>query len=150
MGQVHAPDQTVQVGYEGTLPETLEHKAKNSRVWFSVEFPRTGPDKRARGPNEVAARNGSDVGRGGSGKDRLQGGEGNDDLFGGPNSDYLNGDDGWDELYGGDGPDAIEPGRRPSGGDGERDYINCGPGKDTVQYAREDKVVNCENKLIFG
>jgi hypothetical protein len=33
---------------------------------------------------------------------------------------------------------------------GERDYINCGPGKDTVQYAREDKVVNCENKLIFG
>jgi urease beta subunit len=71
----------------------------------------------------------NDTLRGLAGKDTLYGGAGNDTLIGGP---------GKDKLYGGTGNDTIRA------VDGERDVIDCGPGRDTAYVDKRDLIKNCE------
>ncbi len=63
--------------------------------------------------------------RGLAGKDGLSGGGGDDELYGGQ---------GRDALLGGKADDFLES------KDGERDYVDCGPGGDAVSVDMEDRV----------
>lgn len=65
-----------------------------------------------------------------AGYDGLSGGPGNDELYAGP---------GRDTLLGGTGDDFVET------KDGERDYVECGPGDDAASVDPRDRVSNtCE------
>lgn len=91
------------------------------------------------------------------GDDQLFGGDGSDELVGGAGSDLLSGDRGSDGISAdflvGDGIDTVEGG----GGDdtvnaveGQKDAIDCGPGRDRVQFdAGLDSVKRCEIKEAF-
>ena len=72
---------------------------------------------------------GNDTLVGGAGDDRIDGGPGNDIITGGAGADHLNGGPGSDTIY---------------AADGERDIIDCGPGRDRVVADDVDKTVNCE------
>jgi Ca2+-binding RTX toxin-like protein len=72
------------------------------------------------------------------GNDVLLGGQGNDILYGGPGNDLLNGGAGRDRLYGGPGSDVLQA------RDGQRDVVDCGPGRDTAIVDRLDRVSGCE------
>jgi Ca2+-binding RTX toxin-like protein len=119
-----------------------------------------GTDK----PDRLAGEKGDDEVRGLGGKDEVWGGSGNDVLYGGSErdsviGDLLNGDDGDDVIYGGPGDDKLdggpseavygEPGELlPGGGDGQRDKIYCGEGRDSYFADKEDYVSSsCEVKL---
>ena len=73
-----------------------------------------------------------------AGNDTLLGGAGADRIFGGSGNDVVTGGGGADHLWGGRGSDTI------NAVDGERDYIDCGPGRDRAVADRFDSVVNCE------
>ncbi len=79
-----------------------------------------------------------DVILGMSGNDTLRGGAGDDRIDGGPGNDVITGGSGADRLFGGTGSDTIYA------ADGERDFVDCGPGRDRVIADSFDKVVNCE------
>ena len=72
---------------------------------------------------------GNDTLLGGAGYDRISGGRGNDVIFGGS---------GADRLLGGPGSDTI------NAADGERDVVDCGPGRDRVIADPFDVVSGCE------
>jgi hypothetical protein len=72
------------------------------------------------------------------GNDTLLGGAGSDRIFGGAGNDVITGGGGADRLWGGRGSDTI------NAVDGERDYIDCGPGPDRAVVDKFDKVANCE------
>jgi hypothetical protein len=72
------------------------------------------------------------------GNDTLLGGAGSDRIFGGAGNDVITGGGGADRLWGGRGSDTI------NAVDGERDYIDCGPGPDRAVVDKFDKVINCE------
>jgi hemolysin type calcium-binding protein/WD40 repeat protein len=72
------------------------------------------------------------------GNDTLLGGAGADRIFGGPGNDVVTGGGGADHLWGGRGSDTI------NAVDGERDYIDCGPGPDRAVVDRFDSVIHCE------
>jgi len=72
------------------------------------------------------------------GNDTLLGGAGDDRIYGGAGNDVITGGAGADQLFGGPGSDTIYA------ADGERDTIDCGPGRDRVVADSFDKVVNCE------
>jgi dipeptidyl aminopeptidase/acylaminoacyl peptidase len=73
------------------------------------------------------------------GNDTLPGGAGDDRIYGGGGNDVITGGSGEDHLYGGPGSDTIYA------ADGERDTIDCGPGRDrAVVDLGIDKTVNCE------
>lgn len=84
---------------------------------------------------------------GGAGNDRLTGGDGGDTLRGGPGVDTLVGLAGDDRLRGGHGEDILDAG---SGNDhvfardGQRDTIDCGPGKDMARADEQDVLIGCE------
>jgi RTX calcium-binding nonapeptide repeat (4 copies)/WD40-like Beta Propeller Repeat len=73
-----------------------------------------------------------------AGNDTLRGGTGADRIFGGAGNDVITGGAGADRLWGGQGSDTI------NAVDGERDYIDCGPGPDRAVVDKFDKVINCE------
>lgn len=74
-----------------------------------------------------------------SGDDHLRGFAGDDLLFGGAGGDTINGGPGRDALIGGAGDDRLEA------RDGERDYLNCGTGRDVALVDQEDRVARgCE------
>jgi Ca2+-binding RTX toxin-like protein len=50
----------------------------------------------------------------------------------------LNGGAGTDRLYGGPGNDVLRA------RDGQRDVVDCGPGRDTAYVDRLDRVSGCE------
>jgi len=79
-----------------------------------------------------------DVILGMGGNDTIPGGAGDDRLRGGDGNDVITGGAGADSLFGGPGSDTIYA------ADGERDTIDCGPGRDRVVADPFDKVVNCE------
>jgi Ca2+-binding RTX toxin-like protein len=78
------------------------------------------------------------------GNDTLVGGAGDDKLDGGPGNDMLTGGAGADLLLGGPGSDTIYA------ADGERDIVDCGPGRDRAVVDSVDKVTNCEVVQIGG
>jgi hypothetical protein len=73
-----------------------------------------------------------------AGNDVLLGGRGNDILYGGRGNDVLNGGAGRDRLYGGPGNDILRA------RDGQRDVVDCGPGRDTAIVDRLDHASGCE------
>jgi Ca2+-binding RTX toxin-like protein len=88
------------------------------------------------------------------GNDQLLGGGGSDDLVGGAGSDRLYGEGGNDHVSAdflfSDGTDAVEGGQGDDivyAVEGQRDVIDCGPGRDQVQFdAGLDSVKRCEIK----
>src|SRR5215217_4333043 len=90
--------------------------------------------------DDLAGEKGDDEVRSLGGKDYVLGGPGNDVIYGGPGDDKLDG-----------GPsDAVLGGGEllPGGGDGQRDKIYCGEGRDSYFADKEDYVdSSCEVKL---
>ena len=101
-------------------------------------------------PDYLESRNGDDEIRGLGGNDVLDGGPGSDVLYGGPGDDgALVGGPGEDVMHGGDGDDRIAATRVPGGdgGNGQRDEIYCGKGKDHYAADKNDYVdSSCEKK----
>ena len=79
-----------------------------------------------------------DVILGEGGNDSIFGGAGDDRLYGGPGNDVITGGPGADKIYGGPGSDTIYA------DDGERDFVDCGPGRDRAVVDSVDVVKNCE------
>jgi len=81
---------------------------------------------------------------GGPGRDQMIGEEGDDVLYGGDGDDSpLVGGKGEDVLYGEDGNDFID-----ASGDGQRDKLYCGEGKDEYAADKIDYVSSsCEVKV---
>jgi Ca2+-binding RTX toxin-like protein len=101
---------------------------------------------------------GNDVIYGGPGDDgNLNGDRGNDVIYGGPGDDGSRGMEGEDVIYGGPGADRLDGGPSDAvytgevlrgGGDGQRDKIYCGEGRDSYFADKEDYVSSsCEVKL---
>ena len=111
------------------------------------------------GRDRVYGDSGADSLRGEGGRDRIYGGAGNDDLnggglaFGADRADLVSGGPGadrvadsqngresaGDRLLGGGGNDRMDD------RDGNRDFIDCGAGRDTVKADQRDRVArNCE------
>jgi Ca2+-binding RTX toxin-like protein len=84
---------------------------------------------------------GADLLYGRGGNDTLLGGRGNDVLFGGAGRDVLDGGPGLDRLYGGPGNDVLKA------RDGQRDVVDCGPGRDVAYVDRRDRTSGCERVL---
>ena len=85
---------------------------------------------------------------GGGGNDTIHGSAGNDTIMGGGGDDYLYGDDGNDVIDGGPGADHIYGGKGSDtifAADGQRDWIDCGPGVDKATVDAIDVVKNCES-----
>jgi hypothetical protein len=108
---------------------------------------------------------GDDVIRGLGGPDNLYGGSGNDKIYAGPDGAYevsggkgddvlyagpdgagLDGGPGEDVLYGGDSRDSLS-----ADGDGQRDKLYCGKGKDVYFADKNDYVdSSCEEREHHG
>ena len=125
-----------------------------------------------KGDDEVRGLGGSDDVMGGLGDDVIYGGadndsligdgtgeDGNDIIYGGPGDDGSRGMEGEDVIYGGPGDDKLDGGPSdavyggrgellPGGGDGQRDKLYCGEGRDSYFADKEDHVSSsCEVKL---
>jgi hypothetical protein len=72
------------------------------------------------------------------GNDTLEGSIGSDVLVGGSGNDVLLGGKGRDRLFGGPGRDWIQA------FDGQRDFVVCGPGRDTADVDPIDITIGCE------
>jgi hypothetical protein len=90
------------------------------------------------GPDYLAGGGGNDVIDGLGGADTILGGAGDDTLNGGDGNDIITGGPGSDHINGGAGSDTIHA------DDGERDYVDCGPGNDRAYVDSLDVVKNCE------
>jgi hypothetical protein len=91
---------------------------------------------------EVGGR-GDDALRGSDADDRLTGFGGEDGIWGLAGDDGLSGGVGDDELYGGRGHDTLLGGAGRDfleTKDGERDYVDCGPGEDAASVDMQDRV----------
>jgi Tol biopolymer transport system component len=96
------------------------------------------------GPDYLTGGGYDDVILGEGGNDTIFGGAGDDRLYGGPGNDVITGGPGEDKIYGGPGSDTIYA------DDGERDFIDCGPGRDRAVVDSVDVVKNCEVVTIVG
>src|SRR5215204_7066174 len=117
-----------------------------------------------KGDDEVRGLGGKDDVMGGLGDDVIYGGadndsligdgtgeDGNDIIYGGPGDDGSRGMEGEDVIYGGPGDDKLDGGPSdavyggrgqllPGGGDGQRDKLYCGEGRDSYFADKEDHV----------
>ena len=100
------------------------------------------PDAQA---DELLGGDGRDVLYGGTGMDFVYGEQGDDVLYGGDRGDILLvGGKGEDVIYGGDGNDNIE-----ETGDGQRDKLYCGEGRDDYSAEKIDYVdSSCEKGTL--
>ena len=87
------------------------------------------------GRNWISGSGGADTLSGRAEDDLLVGGDGDDDIFGGPGSD---------KLLAGLGNDFVET------RDGERDYVDCGPGQDAASVDDEDYVSGSCERVYAG
>jgi RTX calcium-binding nonapeptide repeat (4 copies)/WD40-like Beta Propeller Repeat len=111
--------------------------------------------------DQVLAGAGDDVVRGGDGYNRLEGwwgdddiasGSGNDVVQGGPGRDRIRTGAGWDLVSLGPGNDRVATGRSRDfvdAADGERDLVDCGPGRDSAWADPFDRLVSCESVRRF-
>jgi hypothetical protein len=91
------------------------------------------------GADTIDAGAGNDVVFAGAGNDVVRGGRGADELSGGAGNNVIDGGPGRDVIEGGSGSDVVHA------RDGERDYISCGAGRDTVVADPIDVVsADCE------
>jgi hypothetical protein len=84
---------------------------------------------------------------GGRGDDALFGGAGNDRVVGGSGRDLLSGGSGNDRLVGGPGRNRLEAGAGNdsiNSGNGVRDFVDCGFGRDRITADRRDVLSGCE------
>jgi RTX calcium-binding nonapeptide repeat (4 copies) len=88
--------------------------------------------------NEMQGTVANDRLSGGDRGDRINGFAGSDLIDGGAGADCLSGGRGRDRIAGGAGPDVIDA------VDGERDAVDCGPGRDELYADRSDTAVGCE------
>lgn len=96
--------------------------------------------KGQRGNDSIKGGDGSDRVYGNRGDDRLSGGDGPDVVVGGRGADGINGGDGRDLIKAGPGADVVVA------TDGQRDWIFCGRGRDTVTADTIDRVHrSCED-----
>jgi hypothetical protein len=79
------------------------------------------------GADLMRGRGGDDLMRGLAGRDTMYGNNGRDTMYGGSHADKMYGGNGYDRIYGGRGNDFIS-----SIGDDSGDFVECGPGRDTV------------------
>jgi Tol biopolymer transport system component len=103
----------------------------------------------------------SDTIHGGAGNDVIVDDLGHDRLYGDAGNDVIDGGNGPDTIYGGSGNDRLRGGLYPDrlfGGpgddwidanDGYHDYVDCGPGYDTVvtNLGAPDTIKNCERVI---
>jgi hypothetical protein len=113
------------------------------------------------GPDLLAGEDGDDEVRGLGGRDDIIGGSGNNVIYGGTDRDSTIGGNGDDVMYGGPGDDSNLNGLRgndgiyggpdkllPGGGDGQRDKVYCGEGRDEYVAGKNDYVdSSCEKKV---
>jgi Ca2+-binding RTX toxin-like protein len=95
---------------------------------------------------------GDDALRGSELDDRLAGFGGEDGIWGLAGDDGLSGGGGVDELYGGPGRDTLLGGAGDdflTTKDGERDYIDCGPGEDAASVDMQD-LVSCTCETVYA
>jgi Ca2+-binding RTX toxin-like protein len=100
------------------------------------------------GGDRINAGGGNDLVEGGQGADELGDGLGQDTVYGGSGQDNLigqGGDTSPDRFYAGIGNDIVQPVDTPA----VHDFVNCGPGTDTV-YADKADVINdnCERVRV--
>src|SRR5215217_6256218 len=95
--------------------------------------------------DRLAGEDGDDEIRALGGSELIFGGSGNDIIYGGPGDDaYLTGSEGKDVIYGGPGDDT----KLDEAGDGQRDKVYCGEGRDSYWADKVDYVdSSCEVKL---
>ncbi len=93
-----------------------------------------GTDLGGRGDDALRGSDLDDRLAGFGGEDRMWGLAGKDGLSGGIGDDELYGGQDRDVLLGGTGDDFLET------KDGERDYVDCGPGDDAVSVDMKDRV----------
>jgi hypothetical protein len=122
-----------------------------------------GTKKHGHGVDQLAGKDGDDEIRGLGGPDYIYGGPGNDTIYSGPGDDEgVFGQEGDDIIYGGPGHDWILSGgpgedviyggpgddlELLGAGDGRRDEIYCGNGRDTYTADKVDYVdSSCEKK----
>jgi Ca2+-binding RTX toxin-like protein len=90
------------------------------------------------GPDYLAGGGHDDVIYGLGGNDTILGGAGDDRIYGGAGNDVITPGAGADHVFAGPGSDTI------FAADGERDVIDCGPGRDRAVVDPVDKTINCE------
>jgi hypothetical protein len=97
------------------------------------------------GDDTIHGEYGPDVLYGDAGNDTITGGVGTDTIYGGAGNDHISGGLFADHLLGGPGNDFIDA------RDGYRDFVDCGPGNDTVAVSTSlqpgDQVRNCEHVI---
>jgi hypothetical protein len=89
------------------------------------------------------------------GRDFVDAGPGNDIVVTHGNDDRIYGGGGTDGLYPGDGEDVVNGGPGKdfiyAGKDGRRDFLRCGPGRDTVFVDGSDRVaLDCERVSLLS
>jgi Ca2+-binding RTX toxin-like protein len=95
--------------------------------------------------DEIRGFGGDDFIRSLGGGDTVTGGSGDDTIYGGDGRDRLFGGNGFDQISAGDGNDYVSV-----IGDDSGDFVNCGPGKDSVDvmfgqpHGPKDVYKNCE------
>jgi len=137
---------TADVGYTLRLAVTVTNAYGKSVVLSAPTEPVSASPPHVRGRRIVGTSKGEYLAGGGhddvifgmGGNDTLLGGAGDDRIYGGPGNDIITGGSGADHLYGGPGSDTIYA------ADGERDVVDCGPGKDRAVVDAVDATVNCE------
>jgi RTX calcium-binding nonapeptide repeat (4 copies) len=137
---------TADVGYTLRLAVTVTNAYGKSVVLSAPTEPVSASPPHVRGRRIVGTSKGEYLAGGGhddvifgmGGNDTLLGGAGDDRIYGGPGNDIITGGSGADHLYGGPGSDTIYA------ADGERDVVDCGPGKDRAVVDAVDVTVNCE------
>jgi hypothetical protein len=123
---------TLQVAVPGSTPPTTSTPPATTHPTVAKAPAGTKRDDKLKG----TARN--DFINGLAGNDVLEGRAGNDRLLGGLGADVLIGGAGRDGLYGGGGNDRVQARDRT------RDYVDCGPGRDTATVDKVDVVKHCE------
>lgn len=111
--------------------------------------------------NKINAKNGNDNVYGSNGNDEICGYGGKDQILGGEGNDILSGDrglskfcdlagtviNGADKILGGPGDDKLYHGPVLTEPDGQRDFLDCGPGNDEAWINSShdhDTAINCE------
>jgi hypothetical protein len=134
------------VGYTLRVAVTVTNAYGKAVVLSAPTEPVSASPPHVRGRRIVGTSKGEYLAGGGhddvifgmGGNDTLLGGAGDDRIYGGPGNDIITGGSGADHLYGGPGSDTIYA------ADGERDVVDCGPGKDRAVVDAVDATVNCE------